>query len=84
MRPAQPELAYSPDDRAEQLDIAEVCNGKLAHRHVGKRDLPDFVPDEASAKIDALLDKLRAGETISFDDPKGLGGKTARKGVAIG
>lgn len=66
--PDRPELGYSPEDLAEQLDMAEIANGKLPHFYVGKRDREDFVPDEASSKIDQLLDKLRRGEKISFDE----------------
>ena len=71
VRPDRPELGYTPEDLAEQLDMAEISRGKLPHWLIGKRDRPDFVPDEASAKIDALLDKLRAGEKISFDEEEG-------------
>ena len=84
VRPARPELGYTPEDLAEQLDMAEIGKGKLPHWFVGKRDGPDFVPDEASPMIDALLDKLRAGEKISFDETEGPGEDQGREGNARG
>lgn len=45
--------------------------GKPPHWFVSKRDRDDYVPDEASAKIDALLDTLRRVEKMSFDEEEG-------------
>ena len=69
--PIVPSSAISPEDLAGQLDMAKIAKGKLPHWFVSKREGDDYVPDEASAKIDVLLDKLRRVEKMSFDEEEG-------------